>query len=140
MGSTVNTNGINNISLQLNDQGGKYIGAAGDFDVYFVPDSATSQTSSSLTYSANSPSGFLASQYNTSGFPVSTLLGTFSFNPKMGYDTYTLASSNTSIGTSVETTLVNDLNSGTGFRLAVTPRNHWPGSSGSWFLWRTGSL
>jgi hypothetical protein len=131
-GSTVNTGGISNITLELNNANNSY-GATGphpgNFDVYFINDTTTPSTS--LTYNASTGTGLAAAQFNASygsgagytGAPI--LLGSYSFTDNSnGYDATTLGisgSSSVPIPASVQAALVADLNAGTSFRLAVTP-------------------
>ena len=104
------------MSLQLfntdNTAGDNYNGHPGNFNVYFIP-SATPATTSLrfLTADVNGLDG-------QAGTGPNTLLGTFSFNDAKGYDTYTPAS----IPAAVATQLVNDLNNGIAFRIAITPQ------------------
>lgn len=123
-GTTVNSGGLSNLSLQLfNTDAGtdNFGGHPGNFNVYFIPDSDATTATSKLTFSTTAvPPGLASTQFKSA--PI--LLGTFSFNNTAGYDTYTPAS----IPSAVETALVSDLNSGSNFRLAVTPQTSGKGA------------
>jgi len=121
LGTTVNTGGIDSLSLQIfnTDASGtdNYSGHIGNFNVYFLPDSDATTPTSSLSFSTSAtPSGLLSSQFHTT--PI--LIGTFSFNNTAGYDTYTPAT----IPSTVASDLIADLNAGSNFRLAVTPETY----------------
>ena len=119
-GAGTQLTGISNLSLQLSNTangspGTTFNGEAGNFNVYFIPDSDTTTATTSLRFETADVTG-LNGQGSTSN---STLLGTFSFNQTvLGYDTFTAGA----LGSTVATDLENALNTGANFRIAVTPQ------------------
>jgi Calx-beta domain len=113
-GSTIAS--LQNMSLQLfnTTNSGTFNGHPGNFNVYFIPNSDATTPTSSFKFLTSDVNGL----NGQGGTGPNTLIGTFSFNDAVGYDTYTPAS----IPSAVSTALISALNSGSNFRLAVTPQ------------------
>lgn len=121
-GTGQNVTALDNLSLQIYNTAttGNYAGHVGDFNVYYLQDSQTTTPTSGMTFETADVGGL-----NGQGTPI--LLGTFSFNnDKVGFDTYTPASINSTVASDI----VSDMNTGTAFRLAVTPGRRFCGGLG----------
>jgi hypothetical protein len=119
---------INNINFtQYNTAtSGGYGGHAGTFDVYLIPNSDTTTPTSSLKFQDTATGGYSDSDglNGQGGVTSGDLIGQIAFNNSstgFGSSTFTATSNGTSTSSTAEQTLVNDLNSGTSFRIAVTP-------------------
>ncbi len=109
VGTTVNS--LSNLSLKLDNITNGTAAVAGDFNLYYVPNSDATTATSSLAFMASDPGGV----NGQAGIVAADLIGTFSFNATAGYDTYTAAA----IPSGVANALVSALNGGQSFRLAV---------------------
>jgi Calx-beta domain/Dockerin type I domain len=119
---------INNINFtQYNTAtSGGYGGIAGIFDVYLIPNSDATTPTSSLKFQDTATGGYSdADGLNGQGGATSAfLIGQIAFNNSstgFGSSVFSATGNGTTGGSIAEQTLVNDLNSGTSFRLAVTP-------------------
>ncbi len=111
---------LQDMSLQLDNVGttGNYIGTAGNFNVYFVPNNMTlgGFAVGDFIYDGSLDVNGLNGQ---GGAGPATLLGTFSFDAQAGYDTFMPAS----IPAGVQTAILAELNAGTDIQLAITPES-----------------
>ena len=112
---------ISSLNFQVYDggetaPGTKYAASPGGFNVYLIPDTTSTTPDSSLVFNSD-PTG-LVGQGNVGS---STLLGTIDFSTPPATAGYLPFTPNASVPTSTLTTLINDLNSGTPFRVALTP-------------------
>jgi hypothetical protein len=111
-GSTVSN--VQNLSLSLFNTAttGNFGGHAGNFNVYYFPTIAAPSTPATNTLKFNSTVD------GVQGTAGAILLGTFSFQNTLGYDTYTM----TNLSATVQADLAQDMNGGAhSIRLAVAP-------------------
>ena len=113
---------INSITLSTVSSGSNTFDAAGPVDVYLV---ATPAAFSSLTFNPADPGGLDPSQLTVLG-----LLGTFVSNPSQSAGAYT--NFPLTQGSSVLSTLANDLNNSLEFTIVLAPHNTSSAEAMSW--------